>query len=144
MPKLAKLIDSDWQIVDADGAYQTLEEWDGSSPLNLSCDVEADRQFAQAPAISIDFPAFNDGRALSLAVLLRTRYGYQGTLRASGATHEDIVHYMVRCGFDEIEIPEDRNADRFLELIAPYSEHYQGSVSTPTPSYSRVSRGLNA
>ena len=144
MPKLAKFVGSDWQIVDADGAYQTLEDWDGSSAVQLNCDVEAEPKLADAAAISIEFPAFNDGRALSLAVLLRTRYGYQGPLRAIGATHEDIVHYMVRCGFDEIEIPNDRNADRFLELIAPYSEHYQGSVSTPTPSYSRVSRGANA
>ena len=144
MPKLAKLEGSEWQIVAAEGSYQSLEDWDGSSALNLSCDVEGEARFADASAISIEFPAFNDGRALSLAVLLRTRYGFSGPLRATGATHEDIVHYMVRCGFDEIEIPDDRNSDRFLELMAPYSEHYQGSVSTPTPSYSRVSRGVNA
>ena len=144
MPKLAKRVNGDWQIVDDSSSYQPLTEWDGSSALLLACDAEAEKRFADAPAIAIEFPAFNDGRALSLAVLLRSRFEYAGPLRACGATHEDIAHYMVRCGFDEIEIPDNRNTERVLELMSPYSDHYQGSIATPTPSYSRVSRGVNA
>lgn len=144
MPKLVKLIDSQWHQAESDASFQSLEEWDGSGGVCLPCDVEVEERFSRAQAIAIEFPAFNDGRGLSLAVLLRTRLSYSGPLRAVGATHEDIVHYMVRCGFDEIEVPDERSIDRYLELAAPYSDHYQGSVTTPKPSYTRVSRGVNA
>ena len=94
-----------------------------------------------AEAIAINFPAFNDGRGLSLAVLLRTRFNYTGEIRAVGAVHEDILHYIVRCGFDVIELPDERNIDTALACLEPYSGVYQGSVISPEPAYRRVNRG---
>ena len=55
-------------------------QWTPESGLGvkLPADAEVDERWLAAPLIGIDFPAFNDGRGLSLAVLLRTRHGYAG------------------------------------------------------------------
>jgi uncharacterized protein (DUF934 family) len=143
MPTLIKAAADGWAI-DSESAevqWQTPEDWHSGDALLLSADLEPLSEFAQAERIAIEFPAFNDGRALSLAVLLRTRLGYTGELRAVGAVHEDILHYMVRCGFDAIEIPDDRDVKVALELISPYSNVYQGTVDNPEPSFRRMQRG---
>ena len=49
----------------------TPESGDG---LLLDASAEPEASFTSAPLIAIDFPAFNDGRGLTLAVLLRTRF----------------------------------------------------------------------
>ena len=145
MPQRIKRTADEWVIDEtAQPTYQLIDNWDGQGPLQLDCDAEPDTRVADAECIGINFPAFSDGRALSLAVLLRTRLGYTGQIAALGATHEDIVHYLVRCGFDAIEIAPGRDAAQYLALIEPYSGHYQGSVTTPEPSFRRVSRGWSA
>ena len=75
--------------------------------LILEVDMEPIEDYLKAPAIGIFFPAFTDGRGLSLAVLLRGRLGYQGEIRALGDINIDLLHYLKRCGFDSAEIPEN-------------------------------------
>lgn len=103
--------------------------------LLLEVDAEPDSAVANAPAIAINFPAFNDGRGLSLAVLLRTRLGFTGELRAVGDVHQDILHYMRRCGFDSYLLPDGRDPQQALRLLTPYSAHYQASVEDPQPHF---------
>ena len=67
---------------------------------------EIESLLPKAPLIAIRFAAMNDGRGLSLAVLLRTRFGYTGELRAIGEVHEDVLHYLRRCGFDSYQLPD--------------------------------------
>mgnify|MGYP001828544111 CR=1 FL=1 len=143
MPTLIKASADGWGIASesAEIQWQSLQDWHSGDALLLTADLEPVAEFAQADRIAIEFPAFNDGRALSLAVLLRTRLGYTGELRAVGAVHEDILHYMVRCGFDAVEIPDDRDVQIALDLISPYSNVYQGSVDNPEPSFRRMQRG---
>lgn len=57
--------------------------------------------------IAIAFPAFTDGRGFSLARALR-QGGYRGRLRASGELIPDQFAFALDCGFDEIEISEER------------------------------------
>ncbi|MEJ2087843.1 MAG: DUF934 domain-containing protein [Gammaproteobacteria bacterium] len=128
------------------GRVTPLAEWtpESGDGLLLHVDDEPEPHFAQAPLIAIDFPAFNDGRGLSLAVLLRTRFGFSGELRAVGDVHPDIIHYMKRCGFDTFQMPEDRRlppAAAGRSTLAPYSDYYQASVHNPQPAYRRVRRG---
>ena len=129
MPQLIKTdTNGQWGLVD----YEALPE----DATFLACDAEPD----SAPlsnAVAIEFPAFNDGRALSLAVLLRTRLNFTGELRATGETHEDLLHYLARCGFDAIELADDVDPQVALAGITPYSEHYQGSVTEPEPIFRR-------
>ena len=143
MPTLIKATANGWAIAPevTDVQWQTPEDWHSGQSLLLSADAEPLPEFSTAERIAIEFPAFNDGRALSLAVLLRTRLGFAGELRAVGAVHEDILHYMVRCGFDALEIPDERDVQTALALISPYSNVYQGSVDNPEPSFRRMQRG---
>lgn len=78
------------------------------------------------PVLALAFPKFGDGRAFSLARIARERYGFKGELRAVGDILFDRVAYMIRCGFDALDIT---NAPTVAALEAgkvPVShEHYQ-------------------
>lgn len=56
--------------------------------------------------IRIAFPAFNDGRAFTIARRLRMM-GYAGELRALGPVIADQYAMARRVGFDSLEIPDD-------------------------------------
>lgn len=136
MQLMAKQPDGSWSVVD-----ETLPSWDAASGLIFEVDVEIDAIPPDVTAIGIDFPAFTDGRGLSLAVLIRTRLNFQGELYALGGIHQDIVHYLARCGFSKILVPDGCSAATALTLIQPYSDHYQSSVIEAKPSFKRVERG---
>lgn len=91
--------------------------------------------------IAIRFSTVNDGRGLSIAVLLRTRLGFKGELRAIGEVHEDVLHYMRRCGIDSYELPDGHNPSIALAALKPYTGYYQGSVVDPRPAFRRFARG---
>ncbi|WP_373504519.1 DUF934 domain-containing protein [Aestuariivirga sp.] len=55
--------------------------------------------------IVLPFPAFNDGRAYSLARQFR-QLGYRGELRATGNVLPDQLQFMLQVGFDTFEIGE--------------------------------------
>lgn len=61
---------------------------------------------ADLALIRIGFPAFNDGRAFSIARRLRMM-GYGGELRALGPVIADQYAMARRVGFDSVEIPDD-------------------------------------
>ena len=61
---------------------------------------------ADLTLIRVAFPAFNDGRAFTIARRLRV-LGYKGTLRALGPVIADQYAMVRRVGFDEVEIPDD-------------------------------------
>jgi len=56
--------------------------------------------------IRVDFPAFNDGRAFTIARRLRMM-GYAGELRALGPVIADQYAMARRVGFDSVEIPDE-------------------------------------
>jgi uncharacterized protein (DUF934 family) len=56
--------------------------------------------------IRVAFPAFNDGRAFTIARRLRM-LGYKGELRALGPVIADQYAMARRVGFDSVEIPDD-------------------------------------
>ena len=61
--------------------------------------------------VAVKFPAFADGRGLSLGVLLRTRYGFKGELRAFGDILPDLAQYLHRSGFDAFVVENRRAAE---------------------------------
>lgn len=66
----------------------------------------AEPYLAQLTLIRIAFPAFNDGRAFTIARRLRMM-GYAGQLRALGPVIADQYAMARRVGFDAVEIPDD-------------------------------------
>lgn len=61
---------------------------------------------AHLSLIRVAFPAFNDGRAFTIARRLRLM-GYRGELRAVGPVIADQYPMARRVGFDSVEIPDD-------------------------------------
>ncbi len=100
--------------------------------------------FAQLAVLAVDFPKFTDGRGYSIAVELRTRLGYTGSLRAIGQVLRDQFNYLTRCGFDTLQPAEGRYTDAQLEAavasLADFTEPYQASVSHPQPLFRRHDR----
>jgi uncharacterized protein (DUF934 family) len=54
--------------------------------------------------VALAFPAFNDGRSFSKAELLRSRYHFEGAIRAVGQVLVDQLPHMLRLGFNEFEV----------------------------------------
>ena len=79
----------------------------GAVDLAHTDDPEALTAFlANLTLIRVAFPAFNDGRAFTIARRLR-ELGYAGTLRANGPVISDQYPMARRVGFDQVEIPDD-------------------------------------
>jgi uncharacterized protein (DUF934 family) len=88
--------------------------------------------------IGVQFPKFTDGRGYSTAVLLRTRYGWKGEMRALGEVLQDQLFALRRVGFDSFALRADRDPQAALQAFAPFSDTYQGSVDQPLPAFARV------
>ena len=93
------------------------------------------------PIIAVQFAAFNDGRGLSIAVLLRTRLNYSGDLRAIGDVRQDQLSYMRRCGFSSFTPAAGVDIDELRHGLVVMSDYYQGSVTDPAPLFRRRARG---
>lgn len=103
----------------------------------LTCDEEPDHTMTGARCLAIEFPAFNDGRGLSLGVLLRQRFGFKGELRAVGETHPELYHYLYRCGFDSVLQSTSYSLKEVRAAYQPHHAQYQASVRAPQPHYRR-------
>lgn len=58
--------------------------------------------------VALEFAAYTDGRAYSLARVIRTQLGFTGEIRATGDVLADQVAFMRQVGFDAFEIRSDR------------------------------------
>jgi phosphoadenosine phosphosulfate reductase len=119
-----RFIDDTWTIVADDapvpgegGAIVSLKRWRGeraalserNAPLGLLIapgsvwtDIAAD--LPRFPVIAVTIPKYADGRAFSIARLLRDRDGYKGEIRAVGDYIIDQMPYMKRVGIDAFVI----------------------------------------
>jgi uncharacterized protein (DUF934 family) len=81
--------------------------------------------------IRVAFPAFNDGRAFTIARRLR-EMGYKGQLLAKGPVLADQYAMLRRVGFDGAEIPEDvaarQPADQWQFRADWQAHHYQARL----------------
>jgi uncharacterized protein (DUF934 family) len=75
--------------------------------------------------IVLAFPNFKDGRGYSQARVLRERYAFTGELRASGQVLRDQFLFLVRAGFDALEVSKPGEVEAFAAAIARYSVFYQ-------------------
>jgi uncharacterized protein (DUF934 family) len=78
--------------------------------------------------VALVFPSFRDGRAYSQARQLRERYGFRGELRATGDVLRDQFLFLIRAGFDALEVRKDADAAAFAEAVGRYSVFYQASA----------------
>ncbi|MCA3554834.1 DUF934 domain-containing protein [Aestuariivirga sp.] len=74
--------------------------------------------------IVLPFPAFNDGRAYSIARSLR-EMGYAQELRATGNVLPDQLQFMLQVGFDAFEIGERFPLETWRKASRQMSLAYQ-------------------
>ncbi len=147
------LVDDGWVTVDdgtalpMDGpAIVSLERWQAhrDALLGRNAPLGIRLKSDQSPAliaddlgrfavVALEFPVFKDGRAYSYARLLRERYGYKGEVRAVGEVLRDQFLFMVRCGFDAIEVKDENTAGQWRQAVSEISVVYQPAADNQTP-----------
>jgi uncharacterized protein (DUF934 family) len=122
--KDGRFVDDDWRILaddeplpEAAPAIVSLKRWREQSgelqgrnaPLGLLIapgsnwsDIVGDLQ--RFPVIAVTIPKYADGRASSIARLLRERDGYKGEIRAVGDFIVDQMPLMRRVGIDAFQV----------------------------------------
>jgi uncharacterized protein (DUF934 family) len=84
-----------------------LDAWQGRLGLALeTADTldGLDGMLERFETVVLRFARYADGRPYSLAHRLRHRLGYRGELRAAGDVLQDQIVFMLRGGFDALEI----------------------------------------
>lgn len=109
--------------------------------------LEAD--LARLALIALRFPRFADGRPYSMARTLRDTLGFQGELRATGDVLRDQVVFLLRAGFDTLEVSDPGTLAALRDgRIVAVLRHYQPAASSREaaaasgPSWRRVSPTL--
>jgi uncharacterized protein (DUF934 family) len=87
--------------------------------------------------IVLSFPNFKDGRGYSQARLLRERHGFVGELRAAGQILRDQFVFLVRAGFDAMEVVKQSDAEAFASTLARYTVFYQDAGDDRVPAMRR-------
>lgn len=83
--------------------------------------------------VAVEFPKFRDGRGFSTARDLRERYGFRGEIRAVGHTLPDQYRFLLRCGFDRVEIPDDRDPAAWAAALEGIGIAYQPALDAAAP-----------
>jgi uncharacterized protein (DUF934 family) len=96
---------------------------------------------AQLALVALVFPKFRDGRAYSQARLLRERHGFRGELRATGDVLRDQFQFLIRAGFDALEVKKPADARAFAQAAARFSVFYQPSADGRLPALRRRLQG---
>ena len=78
--------------------------------------------------VVVEFPALADGRAFSLARLLRERFGYTGEIRAHGNFIRDQVYFLTRVGINAFEPVEGTDLEKLLPALKDFSVNYQAAA----------------
>jgi uncharacterized protein (DUF934 family) len=84
---------------------------------------------AHIALVAIEFPGPGEGRGYTYARLLRQRYAFRGEIRAVGpAVKQDLLFFMVRCGFDAFDLAPDQNLAEARQALGRFTLAYQPAV----------------
>lgn len=85
--------------------------------------------------IVISFPKFSEGRGYTQARLLRESLGYRGVLRAEGSLTRDLLNFLVRSGFDEVDLADGEDPAAWTETLARFAHVYQPAADGRQPAF---------
>jgi phosphoadenosine phosphosulfate reductase len=124
--KNGSFVEDSWRVIEdeeplpeADKVIVSLKRWRGeretlaerNAPFGLLIppgsgwsDIVPD--LPRFPVIAVTIPKFADGRASSIARLLRDRDGYEGEIRVIGDYILDQMPYMRRVGIDAFQVDD--------------------------------------
>ncbi len=115
---------------------EALSKRAGPVGVAIAAGKDAVSQLAEAadrPLVVLTFAKFADGRAFSLAQLLRERHGFKGELRAAGDVLLDEIPLMLRCGFDSFEITNEPTLSALRRGHLPGGSLYYQPSGAPRP-----------
>ena len=92
-------------------------------------------QLSHFDVIAVSIPGFMDGRAYSIARILRDRYGFEGEIRAVGDVLIDQLFAMKRCGISSYLLRDDQKQEDALKALNTFTLRYQGSSDDLQPLY---------
>jgi uncharacterized protein (DUF934 family) len=98
---------------------------------------ELARDLEGVALVRVVLPKFTDGRAYTLARLLRSRLAFAGELRVTGDVLRDQLFYLARCGFDAFELPEGADVSDALRAFADFTVTYQPAADHDEPIWRR-------
>ena len=81
-----------------------------------ACSLSDKDEISKVAMVQINFETFKDGRPFTFAKMLRKKHNFKGELRAVGHILPDQFVFLIRCGFDSVEI-KDEDKDVWLELL---------------------------
>ena len=96
------------------------------SPTDATADLTQDLD--KIALVEVEFPVYTDGRAFSHARLLRSRYHYQGEIRAVGQFMADQVFYLSRVGVNAFQLPNPSELPVALNTLQDFTVNYQLST----------------
>jgi uncharacterized protein (DUF934 family) len=116
--------------------------WPNGMPVGvaLANDAEVKEIAADLPRlalVALNFPKWVDGRAYSQAHTLRSRYRFEGEVRATGEVLVDMVLLLKRNGFDAAVLRADQSLDAAHRALTFFPGHYQGDVADPLPLFGK-------
>lgn len=94
----------------------------------------------EASLIEVEIPKLRDGRAYSIARLLRTRFGYRKELRAVGFVARDQLLFLARVGFDAMALASG-SPEAALSAFDELGVRYQAAADEALPLWKRAARG---
>ena len=68
---------------------------------------------------------------------MRERYGFRGELRATGDILQDEFVFLIRAGFDALEVKKDRDVAAFADALKRYSVFYQPAADGRPSAFRR-------
>lgn len=77
----------------------------------------------------IEFPAFGDGRGFSLAVRLRKDFDFKGEIRAIGPVIPDQALFLLRAGFDSVDVEDNSRLEAFEKALTRFKDFYQSDYT---------------
>ncbi len=97
------------------------------APADIVEDIAND--LSKINLIALEFPVFTDGRSFTQARLLRSRYEFDGEIRAIGSYMPDQVFYLSRVGVNSFQLETAKEAATALSTMNDFTVRYQVSTN---------------
>lgn len=147
-----RFVDDESPLPDDGPVFVSIERWRNdhetlaarNTPIGLVLAPDSDwsdivDELPRFPVIAVTMQKFADGRAFSIARLLRDRDGYAGEIRAIGDYFIDQVPMMTRVGIDAFQTEDPILIKAFENGEWPEVDHYlQPAIGdVPVPGETR-------
>ncbi|MEI6985869.1 MAG: DUF934 domain-containing protein [Rhodospirillaceae bacterium] len=83
--------------------------------------------------VVLEFPKFRDGRPFSTARALREHHGFTGEIRACGHVIPDQYQFLIRTGFNSVEVASSAKMDSWKLALHEITIAYQGGILDEAP-----------